>query len=468
VNTLVTILVIVALIVVWASAFVRTPRWKRRPICMVARLIVWAQAFVQTLRWKRRPIRNVATLAGTDDASLKEEVITTSGPLKPNHRRLTVRDQRLLPKPAIKVERYVWPRPKKARIFTKAEANRLFSATLRTHDRNIRDLATDREQLARYGLPIWESEADLAAALSVTLGQLQHYSIHRERERASHYVCFAVPKRSGGERLIYAPKRRLKRLQRLLHQLLVRKLPFSAHAHGFVSGRSIATNAAPHVGKSVVLKFDIKDCFPTIHFGRVRGLLVALGYSYPLATTLAVLMTEAPRQPFEIGDALYHVPIGSRVCVQGAPTSPGLCNAVMLKLDRRLAGLAKAEGFAYTRYADDLTFSGDNEEAVERLLARVPRIVEAEGFALNAAKTRLMRRGGRQRVTGVVVNKSAGPSRQERRRLRAEIHRLSQNAGAPERRAMQRLRGKLAYLRMLNPVTTAPLVTAFQNLSRRG
>jgi RNA-directed DNA polymerase len=242
----------------------------------------------------------------------------------------------------------------------------------------------------------------------------------------------------------------------------------SAHAHGFITGRSIVTNAAPHVGKAVVLKFDIKDCFPTIHFGRVRGLLLALGYSYPLATTLAVLMTEAPRQPFEIGSALYNVPIGPRVCVQGAPTSPGLCNAVMLKLDRRLAGLAKAQGFAYTRYADDLTFSGDKEEAVGRLLAWVPRIVDAEGFALNASKTRIMRRGGRQTVTGVIVNKSAGLSRRERRRVRAEIHRLSQGAAAPERGVTQRLRGKLAYLNMLNPLTTAPLLAAFARLTGRG
>jgi hypothetical protein len=438
-------------------------------IVAIAAVIAWERRkeIVRTLRWKHQPIRNVAALAVTDDASVEEEVITTAGPLKPQHRRLILRDKRLLPKPPLKFDRYVWPRPKQPRVFTKAEAGRLFSATLRTRDRNIRDLATDPEQLARYGLPIWESEADLAAALSISVGQLHHYSIHRERERASHYVCFAVRKRGGGERLIYAPKRRLKELQRRLHDLLVRILPVSAHAHGFVPGRSIATNAAPHVAKAVVLKFDIKDCFPTIHFGRVRGLLLAYGYSYPLATTLAVLMTEAPRQPFEIGGALYYVPVGPRVCVQGAPTSPGLCNAVMLKLDRRLAGLAKANGFAYTRYADDLTFSGDKEEAVDRLLARVPRIVEAEGFAVNASKTRIMRRGGRQTVTGVIVNKSAGLSRQERRRVRAEIHRLSQSATAPENGATQRLRGRLAYLNMLNPLTTAPLLAAFARLSGR-
>jgi RNA-directed DNA polymerase len=410
----------------------------------------------------------VATLDGADDASLEEEIIATAGPLKPGGRRLVVRDRRLLPKPPIKIDRLVWPRKNRPRFFTKAEAGRLFSATLRTRDRKIRDLAADREQLARNGLPIWESEAELSEALSISVPQLQHFSIHRQRERAPHYVCFAVPKRRGGERLIHAPKRRLKSVQRRLYETLVSKLPVSGCAHGFVPGRSIATNAAPHVGKAVVLKFDIKDCFPTIHFGRVRGLLISMGYSYPVATTLAVLMTEAPRQRVEIAGDVFHAPIGPRVCVQGAPTSPGLCNAIMLKLDHRLEGLARSEGFAYTRYADDLTFSGGEGDAVQRLLAQIPRIVKAEGFAINREKTRVMRRGGRQTVTGVVVNETAGLSRQERRKLRSEIHNLSLQGSVRDEGAMRRLEGKLAYLHMLNPATAAPLRAAFEKLRGRG
>jgi RNA-directed DNA polymerase len=430
-------------------------------VVIVSAVIMLVLAIV--VRRKRAPVRNVSSLAGTDDASLREEVITVSGPLKPGHWRQALRDPRLLPKAPGKLVRLVWPRPKKVNLFTKAEAGRLFSATLRTRNRNIRDLAADREQLARYGLPIWESEADIAKALALTVGQLQHYSIHRERERVPHYVCFAIPKRRGGERLIHAPKRRLKAIQRRLYELLVRKLPVSVHAHGFVPGRSIATNAKPHIGKAVVVKFDIKDCFPSIHFGRVRGLLIALGYSYPVATALAVLMTEAPRQPFELRGELYHVPIGPRSCVQGAPTSPGLCNVLMLKLDRRLAGLAKAEGLVYTRYADDLTFSGGGE-AVERLLARVPKIVAAEGFTINREKTRVMRRAGRQTVTGVVVNDKPGLSRTERRKLRAEIHNLSKADGALDTGTLRTLEGKLAYLHMLNPAEAAPLRAAYKKV----
>ncbi|MFP2956816.1 reverse transcriptase family protein [Myxococcus sp. 1LA] len=371
------------------------------------------------------------------------ETITTSGPLKPGHLRRIHRDARLLPKPQ---RRYT---PGRKKWMEAAEARRLFSATLRTRNRNLRDLLPDEAQLARYGLPVWRTEADVAAALGISVGMLRHYSLHRSRERVRHYVTFAVPKRSGGHRLIHAPKRRLKALQRRLLELLVSKLPVSPQAHGFVAERSIKTGAAPHVGRRVVLKLDLKDFFPSVTSARVRGLLIALGYGYPVAATLAVLMTEAERQPVEVEGTVFHVPVGPRVCVQGAPTSPGLCNAVLLRLDRRLAGLARRYGYTYTRYADDLSFSGDDLAALERVRALAARYVREEGFEVNRDKTRVQRQGGAQRVTGVTVNATLGLSRQERRRLRAMLHQEEQAGDDEARRA--RLDGLLAYVKMLNP-----------------
>ena len=410
--------------------------------------------------WEKAPQRDVSTVAASaGDATFKQEVVRTSGPLKPLHRRLVARDNRLLPKPPPDPNRRSWPPPPKIKYLSEREADRLFGPSLRTRNRDVMDLAADEEQLKRYGLPAWKTEADIAAALSLTIGQLRHLSQHRQRETVPHYITFAIPKRSGGERLIHAPKRRLKEVLRKLDRLLVRKLPKSEQAHGFVRGRSIASNAAPHVGKAVVLRFDIKNCFPTIHYGRVRGLLIALGYSYPVAASLAVLMTEAPRQPVAAEGKLYHVPTGPRVCVQGAPTSPGICNAVLLRLDRRLAGLARKHGFAYTRYADDLTFSGNDTAKIAKLLKLVPTIVAAEGFSVNTEKTRIMRTGQCQSVTGVIVNKTMGLSRQERRKLRAALHRQKTKPADPTTSAGERLRlmGKLAYLAMLNKAQAAAL-----------
>lgn len=395
--------------------------------------------------------RNIARLPDAEhDVDLVEESVDLSGgPVKPNRLRLALRDARLLPKrkPAQPLRPLVYAVRKRPSYFSADEAARLFAGTLRTRVRSIRDLKTDEAQLQRYGLPIWRGEADVAQALGVSVKRLRYFSIHRERERVNHYVTFAIPKRGGGERLILAPKTELKKLQRALLKLLAEKLPVSEHAHGFRAGRSIRTNAAPHVGKRVVVKLDLKDFFPSVHIGRVRGLLVALGYSYPVAATLAVLMTEAPRQPVEENGVVVHVPVGSRHCVQGAPTSPALCNAVVVKLDRRLAGLARRFGFDYTRYADDLTFSAATDAGVGGLIRLASGIVREEGFEVNRAKTLVMRSGGRQSVTGVVVNRQLGLSRQERRLVRAQLYRRQRDRLPPD----VGLQGKLAYVRMLNP-----------------
>jgi RNA-directed DNA polymerase len=395
------------------------------------------------------PKRNVSRLGVEGDAvEITEEVIDTSGkPLKEGHLRRAWRDKRLLPKSRL------W---KRKQVMSKEEAARLFSGTMRTRNRKLRDLLPDEEQLKRHGLPLWKTEADVAAALGISVKELYFYAIHRERDRFFNYIRFAIPKRGGGHRVIMAPKRRLKALQRRLLELLVNKLPVSEHAHGFRAGRGTRSNAEPHVGQKMVIRVDLKNFFPTVTFGRVHGYLIALGYGFPVATSLACLMTEAERQPVELENGtLVHVPVTNRHCVQGAPTSPALCNALVMKLDRRIAGLARKFGVNYTRYADDLTFSGplDHKQAFG-LTQAVRRIVEAEGFIVNADKTLLLSHARRQTVTGAVVNQTLGLSRQERRRLRAMLHHEFQ--GKPLHDAEKQpatsaqLHGKLAYLKMLN------------------
>lgn len=388
------------------------------------------------------PRRDVSRLS--DQEAVSEEVDVSGGPLKPLHRRRALRDRRLLPKARAPIRL-----GKVKRLMSRQEARRLFGGSLRTRNRNLRDLLPDEEQLRRLGLPLWRSEEELAGALGLSLKQLWFFAMHREQEQARHYVTFAIPKRGGGERFLMAPKRRLKALQRQLLALLVEKLPVHEAAHGFRKGRSIATGAAPHVGKRLVLKLDLKEFFPSVTFPRVRGLLIAYGYSFPVATALALLMTESVRQPVEVEGQLYHVPVGPRHCVQGAPTSPGLCNALVLRLDRRLAGLARKFGFDYTRYADDLTFSGPDRKSGWGLYQRALSLIEEEGFSVHPAKTVLMGMGRRQAVTGVVVNQVAGLSRQTRRRWRAALHQRKESEA--------RLRGQLAFLWMLNPSQAAAL-----------
>jgi RNA-directed DNA polymerase len=232
--------------------------------------------FFLFMRWRRKqllakalyksqtePVRDLSTVTFAGSSDVKQEEIKVGGPLKPLHRRLALRDSRLLPKPPRKPYRYGDPKPPVIKYFTRDQARRFFSSSFRTHNRGVRDLAIDEAQLNRYGLPLWKSEEDIASALAIPPRALRHFTVHRPRERISHYVTFAIPKRNGGgERIIHAPKRRLKAILRQLDALVLKKLPVSDAAHGFVPGRSIASNARPHVGRAVVLRFDIKDCFP--------------------------------------------------------------------------------------------------------------------------------------------------------------------------------------------------------------
>jgi len=411
-------------------------------------------------RFVKKPVtRDVVRLesAGSDVNIVAEVVDTSGGPVRAGHLRRAIRDPRLLPKkkPALSVYRH---RGKRKKVMEAALANRLFSASLRTRNREIRDLLADPEQLGRYSLPVWHTEEELAAALGLSVRRLRYFAIHRMRERVCHYVTFAIPKRKGGERVIMAPKRELKKIQRQLLHALIQQLPTSPQAHGFQFDRSVRTNAEPHRGRRVLLQLDLANFFPSVHVGRVCGYLASLGYGYIVAQTLAILMTEAERQRVDIDGQIYFVPVSSRYCVQGAPTSPGLCNALLLRMDRRLNGLARRFGFVYTRYADDLTFSGDEVDAVHRLRAAAEFIVRDEGFKINRAKARISRRSARQVVTGVVVNDVVGLSRQERRRLRAAIHQLGRETDPARRQEIEsRLRGKLAYLHMLNPSQAAKL-----------
>lgn len=389
--------------------------------------------------------RDVSRLENDDLDLVDESVDLSGGPLKPGHHRKALRDRRLLPKRKASG----FSPFKRKRYFSQEEAYRLFSRTQRTNNRRLRDLLPDFDQLNRLGLPRWETESDLASALGLTLPQLHHFAIHRYRDRVSHYVTFRVAKRSGGERLIMAPKKKLKEIQRKVLRKVLDQLPTPSHAHGFVKGRSVRSGADKHAGKKVVVKLDLADFFGTVTFPRVRGFFIGLGYGYPVATSLAVLTTACERQPVKVEDVLYQVPVGERHCIQGAPTSPALCNQIARKMDNRLNGLAQKIGFEYTRYADDLTFSGDDASKVKHLLSLARKIIEDEGFKIRPDKTRIMRAGGRQQVTGVTVNKVVGLSRKERRKLRALLHRL-QNEAKPDPGELARARGKLAYLAMLN------------------
>jgi hypothetical protein len=321
----------------------------------------------------------------------------------------------------------------------------------------------DREERARAnGLPELDSVPKLAQALGLTVSRLRWFAYHREVDTGTHYRRWEIPKRDGGRRTITSPKKELKEAQRWLLSHVVERLPVHGAAHGFVAGRSIYTNALAHKGADVVVKVDVKDFFPSVTWPRVKGLLRKGGLTEGTATLVALMATEAPREVVQFRGQTLYVAKGPRSLPQGAPTSPGLTNALCLRLDKRLSALAKRLGFVYTRYADDLTFSWrrgrkGGECPVAVLVARVERVLEAEGFRMHPDKTRVLRKGGRQVVTGLVVNeapKGASGARVPRevvRQLRAALHNREKGRPGKADESLEQLKGLAAFIHMTDP-----------------
>jgi retron-type reverse transcriptase len=341
--------------------------------------------------------------------------------------------------------------------------------------RGLADRRANLEKLREAGLPVLATPADVAAALGITIPRLRWLAFHSDAAQIVHYVRFTAPKKSGGVRELCAPHRSLAAAQRWIFTNILERLPMHPAAHGFIKGRSIKTNAEPHVGQQVVVNADLRDFFPTITFHRVRGAFEHLGYSPAAATILALLCTESPRRTVEYAGAVFHVATGPRALPQGACTSPALSNFIARRLDSRLAGIAAKLGWQYTRYADDLSFSAaagaEPEKRIGYLLARIRHIAGEEGFAVNENKTRVLRRSAAMAVTGIVVNERPGVRRRERRRLRAILHNARKTGLAGQSRAGEanveaKLRGQIEFVRMVNAEQARKLVEAFQSIGK--
>lgn len=311
---------------------------------------------------------------------------------------------------------------------------------------------SDAEALTGRGLPVMHDAADLAALLGVDMRTLRWLTYHREVATVTHYRQFQIPKATGGQRTISAPRPALRAAQQAIREKVLAPLTPTVHAQAFVKGRSTLTNARPHLRKGVLVKVDITDFFGTIRFGRVRGLFESLGYSGMVATLLALLTTEAKRVEADLDGQPAWVALGQRALPQGAPTSPELTNQIARRIDARIGGYARKHGWTYTRYADDLALSHDDgsRERVGKLLGVVRQVLESEGFQVNPDKLVVVRRGRQQRVTGVVVNDVPGVPRATLRRFRAAVHRVTRE-GFEDPAERARMLGYASYVKMIKP-----------------
>jgi RNA-directed DNA polymerase len=328
------------------------------------------------------------------------------------------------------------------------------------------------DRLQQNNLPIFETIEDLATAMNLTVSQLRFLAFSRKTSTVSHYVRFKIAKKTGGDRLISAPMPRLKRAQHWILDQILEKVPQHAASHGFRRGRSIVTNAQPHVGAKVVINLDLKNFFPSISYKRIKGIFQALGYSEAIATVLGLICTEPDITEINLDGKTYFVAQSDRHLPQGAPTSPALTNLLCRRLDKRLTHMAELEGYRYTRYADDLTFSGEDPNQIGAVLKYTRGIVTHEGLTLHPDKTRVLRSTNRQEVTGVVVNEKLNVDRTTLKKFRATLHHIEKDGLAGKTWGtggdlIAAIEGFANYVAMVNPDKGQPLVTQVKGIKKK-
>ncbi|MBD5088993.1 MAG: RNA-directed DNA polymerase [Clostridiales bacterium] len=254
------------------------------------------------------------------------------------------------------------------------------------------------ERLTNNNLPIIWDIRHFSIITDIPYKRILSYIYETEK----FYHEIDIPKKRGGVRTLEIPSLELKTLQRdILHELL-ECINTSEQAYGFLKGKSIVDNARQHVGKRYILGIDIENFFATINVDRIFKIFYYYGYTKEVSFMLSRIVCKDGYLP------------------QGAPTSPYLSNIVCRKLDRRLLGVAKKYGATYTRYADDITFSGEIHPDV--YVDLIKKIIVEEGFCINSNKTRILGNNQRQEVTGIIVNKKVKVNKKYKEYLRQQIY----------------------------------------------
>ncbi|PZF58472.1 RNA-directed DNA polymerase [Curtobacterium sp. MCBD17_034] len=337
-------------------------------------------------------------------------------------------------------------------------------------------------------VPVVDALPDLATLLGVTTERLLWFADTRGWNRRvpagsplHHYEHRWVQRPGRTPRLLEAPLHQLRTMQRVVLDQVLAPLPLSDAVHGFVRGRSALSGAEVHVGHDVVVSADLVSFFAAVPASRVYGIFRRVGYAEPVAHVLtglcthvvpdAVLRAMPPGGDLDERWALRQA-LATPHLPQGAPSSPALANLSLRRLDARLAGWAQAADAVYTRYADDLAFSGDGAIAArpDAFLRGVDRIVADEGHALNPRKTRVRRQGVRQSVTGVVVNAVPGVGRRELDRLRAVLHNCVRYGPASQDRGdhadfRAHLEGRVGWVEQVHPARGAALRAEFERIA---
>ena len=333
-----------------------------------------------------------------------------------------------------------------------------------------------------WDLPQFDCVAEMASQFGISSRCLHWLTGNQQPpdKRPRHYIATWIRKRHEGFRLIESPKPKLKYVQQKILRDILNLIPPHDLAHGFCKDRDVVSFVRPHVNKTFCLRMDLKDFFPTVTGGRVFGIFRKAGYGLTVASLMARICTtqthqdvvELRRPPGQTGShhaaRLYlpdHLP-------QGAPTSPALANLAAYKFDCRVDGFARSLGVSYSRYADDLLFSGNRSfsNIAKRFSITIGAIAIEEGFEINFRKTRFQNSSQRQFATGVVLNQGINLDRREFDRIKATVYNCIKYGPESQNRSSlvdfrQHLRGRIQWVHRLNPKKAEKLMVMFNQIT---
>lgn len=258
---------------------------------------------------------------------------------------------------------------------------------------------------------------------------IKHLNYYCNPNNVFHrYRQFHIKKKSGGTRVITAPRNRsFMMMLQAVNEILKALYSPSDYAMGFTEGRSVVTNANTHKGQNYVFNIDLKDFFPSVEQFRVWKRLQLKPFNFPKQIANIVAGLCSMRQVRNVIDETKEHENDKKfkyVLPQGSPVSPIITNMVCDTLDRRLAGLARRFGLHYSRYADDITFSSMHYVYAPngKFYTELCRLITEQGFTINEDKTRLQKLGSRQEVTGIIVSQKLNVTKKYVRDIRSILY----------------------------------------------
>ena len=327
--------------------------------------------------------------------------------------------------------------------------------------------------LTQNNLPVIFSPRHLELILGIT--NLKSIIDNRQ----FYYQYYQIKKRSGnGFRQIVVPFDNLKAIQEYINSEILSKVSIHESAKGFACGQSILQNALPHKNAPAILNLDLAKFFDTIPEWRVYRLFKSLGYAKNLSVDLAKLTTvQLPDEYImkfsesEMKSYRRLVKNGEAVLPQGAPTSPSLSNLILQGLDKRLSALAMKLNVQYTRYADDITFSGDLANLPKIKLLR--HIIKDEHLNINWQKVGIYKKGRKQLVTGLTISNDVHVHRTFKKNIKKHIYccikfgveNHKKHLGIDLGYYKEWLLGKIYFIKSIEPKAADQMLADFNKIS---